>query len=88
MNDIVSVRMPKGLVHQLKELSSEKHYLDLSELIRTIVRQKAQQYGSPYAEDVRRIITDLEKELQSRSHVQEKQALVNSLRRMIEDFRQ
>ena len=88
MNDIVSVRMPKGLVQQLKELSSEKHYLDLSELIRTIVRQKSQQYGSPYAEDVRRIITDLEKELQTRSHVQEKQALVNSLRRMIEDFRQ
>jgi len=42
MNDIViSVRVPKNLVSELKKMTIQNHYLDLSEQIRDIVRERS-----------------------------------------------
>jgi len=41
LNDvIVSVRMPRGLVTELKQLAKRNHFMDISEAIRSILRQK------------------------------------------------
>lgn len=43
MNDIVSVRMPESLFNELKKVSAERHYMDVSEAVRTFVRQKVEE---------------------------------------------
>ena len=41
MNDpVVSVRMPKGMIKEVRKLSRENHFLDMSEALRSIIRQK------------------------------------------------
>ena len=41
MNDvIVSVRMPKSLAEQLREIAKRHHFMDVSEAVRSILRQK------------------------------------------------
>jgi Arc/MetJ-type ribon-helix-helix transcriptional regulator len=37
---IVSVRMPAGLLEELKERQAAEHFLDLSELVRRVVRKR------------------------------------------------
>lgn len=40
MNDvIVSVRMPKGLANKLREIAETQHYMDVSEVVRCILRK-------------------------------------------------
>ena len=39
-NVIVSVRMPRSMANELKTLSKTNHFLDVSEEIRTIIREK------------------------------------------------
>ena len=41
MNDvIVSVRMPKGLSEELKQLAKHDHFMDVSEAVRSILRHQ------------------------------------------------
>ncbi len=41
MNDpIISIRMPSGMVEEVKRLSAERHFLDMSEALRSIIRNK------------------------------------------------
>ena len=44
---IVSVRMPSSLVQELKVMSDKNHYLDVSETIRSLLRQKWLSQKSP-----------------------------------------
>ncbi len=43
MNTVVSIRIPKSLLEELQELAKENHYLDLSEQIRDVIREKVTQ---------------------------------------------
>ncbi len=47
---IVSVRMPSSLLEELKRLAEEHHYLDISEEVRSLLRQKRQEYSSKDSE--------------------------------------
>ena len=41
MNDsVVTVRMPKGLLLDLKDLTEKHNYMDISEAIRSILRKE------------------------------------------------
>jgi Arc/MetJ-type ribon-helix-helix transcriptional regulator len=44
VDSIVSVRMPSSLVQRLKELSKENHFMDLSEELRSVIKNKIQSY--------------------------------------------
>jgi Arc/MetJ-type ribon-helix-helix transcriptional regulator len=79
--------MPSILAKELRALAKEKHYLDVSELVRTIVRTKAIQYASPQAREARKIINDIERELGTRSKANDEQALLAGLRQLLEDYR-
>lgn len=46
---IISVRMPSSLINELKELAEKNHYLDVSEEIRSLLREKYLEYKDPYA---------------------------------------
>lgn len=77
---IVSIRMPRSLAQELKRLAHQNHYLDVSEEIRSIVRQKAQSYFDPYSAELRRFRIELEKERSTKS--KEKTTLAKDLERI------
>jgi len=46
---MVTIRLPDTLLEELKNLAKEQHYVDLSELIRSVLRRKFEQaqHASP-----------------------------------------
>jgi Arc/MetJ-type ribon-helix-helix transcriptional regulator len=46
---IVSVRMPVSMIDELKELAEKNHFLDVSEEIRSLLRDKHREYNDPYS---------------------------------------
>lgn len=68
MNDVmVSVRMPASLLHKLKELSKEQDFLDLSELVRSIAREKWVQHSKPQLFELKKLREDIELQLKKKS---------------------
>ncbi len=84
---IVSIRIPKSLVTELKEITEKKHFLDLSELIRTIIRKKCDEYAEPYKHEVRKMRDTLEESLYQHKATKDKEKLVEELQRIIEELR-
>lgn len=56
---IVSVKMPASLLDELDRLRERHHYLDLSDQIRSIVRQKCLELTNPYTTEIKRLRKDL-----------------------------
>ena len=73
---MVSARMPKSLVKELKQLVKEQHYLDLSEQIRSVLRKKWIQYTNPQLYEIKELRKDISKEVKKRS-VEKVQEQVN-----------
>ncbi len=48
-DSIVSVRMPDTMITELKELADRNHFLDVSEEIRSLLRDKWQEFQDPYS---------------------------------------
>jgi Arc/MetJ-type ribon-helix-helix transcriptional regulator len=48
-DQIVSVRMPISMIDELKELADKNHFLDVSEEIRSLLRDNWADYKDPYA---------------------------------------
>lgn len=48
-DQIVSVRMPSSLVDELKDLAEKNHFLDVSEEIRSLLRENWRETRDPYA---------------------------------------
>ena len=68
MNDVmVTVRMPKSLAARLKELAKEKHFMDLSEEVRSIVRQNWMAYTNPELSLIKKLREDIEAEIKKKS---------------------
>ena len=68
MNDVmVSVRMPKSLVSELKALAKEQHFLDLSEQIRSIARKKWIQYSNPKLFELKKLSENIGDEIKRKS---------------------
>lgn len=68
MNDvIVSARMPKSLVKELKSLIKEQHFLDLSEQVRSIVRKKWIKHTNPELFELKKLSEDIQSELRKKT---------------------
>ena len=85
MTDMVSIRMPVSLVKELQAISDKKHYLDLSELIRSIVRSKAQQYNNPYASNIQKIVHDIQKQVSMRHKQEDKEIILSHIKKLIDE---
>jgi Arc/MetJ-type ribon-helix-helix transcriptional regulator len=81
---VVSVKMPTTLVQQLRSLTHEHHYLDLSEQVRSIVRQKCLQYSSPYS-DVQQLREAIEEQIKNSSSQLKKEQILKELARLLEE---
>jgi Arc/MetJ-type ribon-helix-helix transcriptional regulator len=84
-NIIVSVRMPRSMADELHLLAKKNHFLDVSEEIRTIIREKTAAYSQPYSLEVKKIITDIRGEISSKEQ-EKKKLLVTNLKKLLEEF--
>jgi len=64
---MVSVRMPKSLLSELKDLSQTEHYLDVSELVRSLTRKHWLQYANPELFELQKLRSDIEQEIRKKS---------------------
>jgi len=80
---VISIRLPPTLVEELKILAEKNHYLDLSEQIRTIIRQKCEQYGKPYKHEVQKMREELEKNIQENKETKDKEKLLEEIQKII-----
>lgn len=59
---VISVKMPGSLIEALRNLQAEHHYLDLSEQLRSIVREKCLEFTNPYLKEIKRVRKDIASE--------------------------
>jgi metal-responsive CopG/Arc/MetJ family transcriptional regulator len=83
---LVSVRMPSTLVNELRALAEKNHFMDLSEEIRSIVRQKCLEHASPYNLQLKKIVKDIEEEVTKKENVQTKKELISNLKNLLEEL--
>jgi Arc/MetJ-type ribon-helix-helix transcriptional regulator len=83
---IVSVRMPRTMLDRLKELAGKNHYMDVSDEIRSVIREKTAQYASPYTQDVKRIVDDLQEELRDREKKDKRGEAIVQLKKLLEEL--
>ena len=87
MTDVlVSVRMPSTLVNELRALAKKNHFMDLSEELRSIVRQKCLEYNSPYDIQLKKIVKDIEEEVTKKEKVQAKKEIITNLKNLLEEL--
>jgi Arc/MetJ-type ribon-helix-helix transcriptional regulator len=80
---VISVKMPGSLVKELRTLTAAHHYLDFSEQVRSVVRQKCLKYTQPY-DDVNKIKQELEQQIKS-SNQMRKEQILQELQRLLEE---
>ena len=78
---IVSVRMPSSLVQELKVMSDKNHYLDVSETIRSLLRQKWLSQKSP----VKSKVFQLKRKLSKITEHDQIESLKNTIK-LLEDL--
>jgi Arc/MetJ-type ribon-helix-helix transcriptional regulator len=66
-NSLVSIRIPKALVEELKKASQKDHFLDLSETVRSIVRDRWIQTQDPSSYHLQQIKKEIHDGLKARS---------------------
>jgi len=81
---IISVKMPSSLVAALEKRREQDHYLDLSEQLRSVVRQRCLEITNPYTEGIRRIKEDLKHQTATQSA---REQIVQDLLRLLEEKR-
>ena len=84
---VLSIRLPSTLVQELKVLAQENHYLDLSEQIRTVIRQKCEQYGEPYKYEVQKMRNQLEQSLSATKETEDKEKIIQELERIMMELK-
>lgn len=85
-NMLVSVRMPKSLFAELQKLSEKNHYLDVSEQVRSIVRDRWQEAKEPQAYQIKRLRKEISQALTKKTEEKAQQQLVKELERIKEDL--
>ena len=60
---IVSLRIPTDLFEQLKKVAKQKHYLDLSELVRSLIRKNWLVSKDPVFYEIQKLRQELKEEL-------------------------
>jgi Arc/MetJ-type ribon-helix-helix transcriptional regulator len=81
-NTIVSIRIPKSLVKELRMVSEKDHFMDLSEAVRSIVRAKWLSAKDPMSLKVEQLRQDILTNLSKGNQ----QALVEQLERIKEEI--
>ena len=83
MNDIiVTIKMPEQLLLDLKEFSEEKRYMDVSEAIRSIVRQRWVQSQNPVLFEIKKLREDIKSTVKENSIRKAQEHIVSELEKI------
>ena len=82
---VVSIRVPKTLVKELKELAKTNHYMDVSEEVRSIIREKWLQFTNPTLHEMIKIRKDIQHEIEKKGMKKEQKEVLEELRK-IKDY--
>ena len=83
MNDVmVSIRMPKALVEELKLLAKTQHFLDVSEEVRSIVRKKWDSHVNPEIYQLQKLSHDIGSEVRKKSEKRIQQEIAKELEKI------
>ena len=80
---LLTIRLPVSLVEELKALVRKHHYMDTSEAIRSVLRQKWKQDSDPLAYEVyevRQLRASIEEELKRSIVRKSEQRLIDELK--------
>ncbi|MBR9690615.1 hypothetical protein GOV08_02930 [Candidatus Woesearchaeota archaeon] len=86
-SSIVSVRMPSSLVKELREHAAKNHFMDLSEEIRFIIKQKMQEQKDPFAHEVRKLKDEIKTEISKKSQ-HERTIFVEELKKLLDELKE
>lgn len=83
-NSLVSLRIPKSLFSELKDLSEDNHYLDVSEQVRSIVRNRWKEAKDPQAYQIKKLRKEIAKAVKQKSDSKSQEQLVQQLEKIKE----
>ena len=88
MTDImVSIRMPKSLASELKQLTGRMHFLDLSEHVRSIIRQKWIEMQNPQLAEIKKLREEIESEVRKKSTAKIQEEVARELEKIKEQLK-
>jgi Arc/MetJ-type ribon-helix-helix transcriptional regulator len=67
-NYMISVRIPSSFINELKQVSKKDHYLDLSEAVRSIIRDNWNQKKDPLAYQVQALRKEISDSISKKSN--------------------
>lgn len=85
MTQLISVRLPKHLLNELKKDAKKQYYLDLSEYVRSIIRSKAMEYLYPYKSEIAKMHKSVLIKQNSKKETAKKE-LFNEFKKFLEDM--
>jgi len=77
-NRMISVRLPASLIEELKEASKKQHFLDVSEAVRSIIRQNWVRQKDPMAYQLNKLRKEISENISKKSQ----ESLVSELQRI------
>ncbi len=81
---MVSIRMPKTLLEELKKLALSQHFMDLSEEMRCIIREKYLEDKDPYLYEIKKLRKDIFDELKEKHIEKARKQVVSELNKIKE----
>jgi Arc/MetJ-type ribon-helix-helix transcriptional regulator len=85
---MVSIRMPKSLVLEIKKLVDKHHFLDLSEMVRSIVRQRWMEYTKPELYELKKLRKDIKEEIKIKSMKKVQEEINKELKKIREQLKE
>ena len=85
-SQIVSVRMPSSLIKELKIFAERNHFMDVSEEMRFIVKQKMIEKIDPFSYQLQKLKDEIRSEVSKKSHM-DKVKFVEELNRLLEEIK-
>jgi len=85
MNDvIVSLRIPQPMLDEIKDFVTKNYYVDISEGIRTILRDSWLKFEQPELSILSKLTKDIEVELKQKKERQVKREVIDELNKIRE----
>jgi Arc/MetJ-type ribon-helix-helix transcriptional regulator len=86
-DSLVSIRLPKSLVGELGNVVQAEHYMDVSEAVRSILREQFERYSDPYAYELKELRESITKEMKEQIARKSEQRIVDELKKIKEKIR-
>jgi hypothetical protein len=85
-SNVVSVRMPSSLVKELKEISLKNHFMDVSDEIRYLIKQKMIEHIDPFSFQIQKLKDEIRGEVSKKSQM-DRVKFVEELNKLLDELK-